>query len=39
MFLKDDGLPDHVVLNFIRPTFSPKGKTYQQLTPDGSLSP
>ena len=38
-FLKDDGLPDHIVKNVISPNFDPKGKTFQQLTPDGPLAP
>jgi hypothetical protein len=29
--------PDGTILNFIAPTFNPKGKTYRQLTPEGSL--
>jgi len=39
LFINDDGLPDHIVKNFIGPDFDSKGKTYQQLTPDGPLSP
>jgi hypothetical protein len=34
-----DKLPDGMVTNFISATFVPGGKTYQQLTPDGPLSP
>jgi hypothetical protein len=29
--------PDDTIPNFIAPTFNPKGKTYRQLTPDGTL--
>lgn len=38
-FVPDDGLSDEIVLNAISPAFNPKGKTYQQLTPDGPLKP
>ena len=38
-FVKDDGLPDHVVKNVISPNFDPAGKKYQQLTPEGPLVP
>jgi len=31
--------PDGSVPNFIPPTFDAQGKTYRQLTPDGSTSP
>ncbi len=35
----DDVFPDGTVRNFIPSTFNPAGKKYQQLTPDGPLSP
>jgi len=38
-YMKEDSLPDHIVENVIDPTFNSKGKKYQQLTPDGPLSP
>jgi hypothetical protein len=39
MFARNDGLSHGIVINFISPTFVSGGKTYQQLTPDGLLSP
>ena len=38
-FVKDDGLPDHIVKNVLQASFDPQGKTYQQLTPTGPLKP
>ena len=41
-FLKNDGLPDGVVTNFISQNFDSEEtgkKKYQQLTPDGPLAP
>lgn len=36
---KKDALPDGAITNFISPDFDPAGKKFQQLTPDGPLSP
>jgi len=38
-WLKNDGLLDGVVTNFISQAFDPAGKKYQQLTPDGPFGP
>lgn len=39
MFKKNDGLSDKVVLDFVPYAFDPKGKKFQQLTPDGPVAP
>ena len=39
MFRVNDGKPDEIVPNVVDPSFKPSGKTYIQLTPDGSLPP
>ncbi len=38
-WLKNDGQPDGIVMNFISSNFKPEGKNYVQLTPDGPLGP
>jgi hypothetical protein len=38
-FIKNGKLPDGAVANFIPPDFDPAGKKFQQLTPEGPLSP
>jgi hypothetical protein len=38
-FSVDDGKPDGIITNFINAKFDAAGTKYQQLTPDGPLSP